>query len=1028
MWGTTDGSNFTNYSVNNLLDYDGDPVISGVQIGTNYNFFSIRKGRSSVLGIYNLTGYNMYNYYNQGVGFNHIECVKNTNIIYVCGYKINGSSRYPYLTKSTDAGQTFNALNNFNGSQDQYGVGELWQFCIVNYLGHDILKISGASKLIEYDTYTNSVNEISTPNWAYGRKIYYYDMNNGFYMRNDVADNPEDPPFDAEGPGMFMTTNNGQNWTLDITPNINLGKTGYQNRFYSFGNMVSFIQTAYDGSSYFHKRRLNDSVCTYYDNFKTTGTISINNQNYPTPNYHNFIGGIYPLYSTPIINENQPDEKIFYKWINGEVQNNIQEYNLFYDGKLSAYYKTKFISSAENAISTPSLTKSFIDTNGTINQVHESMEGIFYSRSTDNGNSFSREEVVNREGNGNGNTNAFISEVKQSFTIPQIDAENNVVAVWQRREGNNEVIKLAYRHKDIGIPNSIPIWLINSSCNITVPSSSPFNLQAKGFVQERISGTLHEYFSLIAYLKPNGSNIDLMVTGKYGTNVNNFPIASGNISEFAVTRSSQGYDQVLYFVYIKDNEVWYKSWRFNLNGGPQGSVEDNPTEARSSGDGQILRISPDISLRNGRPIVTYRGMSVIQRWVHFNGGEDYLLNIFNYPIFVRYKYNSSNLGEIWSTRAIYNSAGVEQKYPNIEGCKNGNAYVLNYKYNNQYRQVAYLQSSPGYCSPGQYTVTDAKLVRGSFFGTAYPYSSPMLFTLTQSGSLYNVNKETFTISNIPMANSNLEDNLLGTIREQNLNYNFNLGPVVAKNTNVSFPSELETSIDNPVAFSNTMVSAPFSLGPNDTLIMNGTGNYNYVSGETFTQKRFTVNLMRKSTQGIYLTLFSDSIGVADTIQSEYLRGFVFDENNMPEVDSFYVQMIIDSTSLYFGDGYSVCNVYSPDEIYEGDNYNSHKRYVHFMNGKNNNYVSIPKVYSLSQNYPNPFNPVTNIKYEIPVYGYVLLKIYDITGREIANLVKEYKQAGYYTVSFNGSNFASGIYFYRIQTGDFVQVRKMLMIK
>lgn len=242
------------------------------------------------------------------------------------------------------------------------------------------------------------------------------------------------------------------------------------------------------------------------------------------------------------------------------------------------------------------------------------------------------------------------------------------------------------------------------------------------------------------------------------------------------------------------------------------------------------------------------------------------------------------------------------------------------------------------------------------------------------------------------------------------------------------PSELETSIDNPVAFSNTMVSAPFSLGPNDTLIMNGTGNYNYVSGETFTQKRFTVNLMRKSTQGIYLTLFSDSIGVADTVESEYLRGFVFDENNMPEVDSFYVQLVIDSNSLNPGDNYSVCNVYSPDEVYEGDNSNSHKRYVHFMNGKNNNNVIIPKVYSLSQNYPNPFNPVTNIKYQIPADRYVSLKIYDITGREIANLVKEYKQAGYYTVSFNGSNFASGVYFYRIQAGDFVQVKRMVLIK
>ena len=106
--------------------------------------------------------------------------------------------------------------------------------------------------------------------------------------------------------------------------------------------------------------------------------------------------------------------------------------------------------------------------------------------------------------------------------------------------------------------------------------------------------------------------------------------------------------------------------------------------------------------------------------------------------------------------------------------------------------------------------------------------------------------------------------------------------------------------------------------------------------------------------------------------------------------------------------------------------------LNIINKSSNNNItksnSVPEKYSLSQNYPNPFNPVTNIKYQIPADGYVSLKIYDITGREIANLVNEYKKAGYYTVSFNGINFASGVYFYRIQAGDFSQVKKMVLIK
>jgi hypothetical protein len=85
-------------------------------------------------------------------------------------------------------------------------------------------------------------------------------------------------------------------------------------------------------------------------------------------------------------------------------------------------------------------------------------------------------------------------------------------------------------------------------------------------------------------------------------------------------------------------------------------------------------------------------------------------------------------------------------------------------------------------------------------------------------------------------------------------------------------------------------------------------------------------------------------------------------------------------------------------------------------------------YELSQNYPNPFNPITNIKYQIQKTGLVTLKIYDITGREIKTLVNEIKNPGSYIVSFNGTEFASGVYFYRIQSGDFVQVKKMVLIK
>jgi len=96
-------------------------------------------------------------------------------------------------------------------------------------------------------------------------------------------------------------------------------------------------------------------------------------------------------------------------------------------------------------------------------------------------------------------------------------------------------------------------------------------------------------------------------------------------------------------------------------------------------------------------------------------------------------------------------------------------------------------------------------------------------------------------------------------------------------------------------------------------------------------------------------------------------------------------------------------------------------------------VGVPDVYKLSQNYPNPFNPSTKIDYDLPYDGKVSILLYDISGREVANLVNEVKTAGYYTAVFNGANLASGMYFYRINatgngSNNFVATKKMVLIK
>ncbi|MCX6162637.1 MAG: T9SS type A sorting domain-containing protein, partial [Ignavibacteriae bacterium] len=85
-------------------------------------------------------------------------------------------------------------------------------------------------------------------------------------------------------------------------------------------------------------------------------------------------------------------------------------------------------------------------------------------------------------------------------------------------------------------------------------------------------------------------------------------------------------------------------------------------------------------------------------------------------------------------------------------------------------------------------------------------------------------------------------------------------------------------------------------------------------------------------------------------------------------------------------------------------------------------------YKLSQNYPNPFNPSTAIRYDLPKAGFVKLTVFDALGREVESLVNERQSAGTYEVTFSGMNYPSGVYFYRLQSGDYTDTKRLLLLK
>ncbi len=89
---------------------------------------------------------------------------------------------------------------------------------------------------------------------------------------------------------------------------------------------------------------------------------------------------------------------------------------------------------------------------------------------------------------------------------------------------------------------------------------------------------------------------------------------------------------------------------------------------------------------------------------------------------------------------------------------------------------------------------------------------------------------------------------------------------------------------------------------------------------------------------------------------------------------------------------------------------------------------LPQKFSLYQNYPNPFNPSTSIEFTLPKPEYVKLKVYNILGKEVATLVAKKLNQGNHTYQFDGSNLASGVYYYQLEAGDFMEVKKMILLK
>ncbi len=895
---------------------------------------------------------------------------------------------------------------------------------------------------IYYSVYDGStIAEHKIDNFASGNSIYtgsgikFQNANTGYLS--------------AQGK-IYKTNNAGNNWSLDYSSGLT------DPNFYMKLSIVGDI--VYNGTPFgpVAVKRLNTNLLSYLDNSVSIASMKIDGITFSTSGTSYVQGGNVVLESNEYINQN---DAVFYKW--GDNSTSITNSASFTtnNNTFSNTYKTKQYSTTPAAISNPNSTKTIKDTvlsnEHRVHQVHESMGGIFYTKSTNNGVSFNTEEVVNRTLTGNlaeGNKNPAVSLCRTfSSTKPLIYysgtnpalKDKDVAVTWERYNSGTQKneIKVARR-------NSNNNWDIYSDgisghtqvCK-TFSAVPEYESKPKIFSLSTITGpTINNTFFLIPHLEPASNGNKIVVTAAYLTLNGDYVIDEGNITDFAVTApyNSSFAEFNLYFTYKKDGKIYYKNITIGYYENHFYAVNISTPLEISAGDANTARHTPDISLRNGLPIVTYQGILPMTRVysieeVSSSPGltETHTVQFTQYPIMVTYL-KPDLTG--WSNPTAQPSSGtIVQSDPNIEGSATGNGYILSFRKGNLgYYQYSNLQNY--HCDPPAFLGTDAKLVRGSY---STPLGGALLTTLTSENSLYKLGKQNVAITNV---NSQIQDgvygNIKGVVNMNDIDYVFNMGPIfVATGPQVDMPlfgdALNEVTPITGIEFNEYLRSEPFALNNGDTLVLGATANYIAVDKQDFYPMKYTVNLMNANTQEVSKVLFSDTIHIEDEEMTEYYRGFVFSDLN-PEDGNVYLQIMVEDVSNTDAK-YNYVGIYQGESEVQDRNGRidpTNGVFVDFGRSRNlsNELTVKPTSYSITQNYPNPFNPITTIRYSLPNDGLVQIRVYDLSGKEVVNLVNENKVAGNYEVKFNGANLSSGIYFYRINAGEFVQTKRMVLVK
>ncbi|HSD63435.1 MAG TPA: T9SS type A sorting domain-containing protein, partial [Ignavibacteriaceae bacterium] len=378
----------------------------------------------------------------------------------------------------------------------------------------------------------------------------------------------------------------------------------------------------------------------------------------------------------------------------------------------------------------------------------------------------------------------------------------------------------------------------------------------------------------------------------------------------------------------------------------------------------------------------------------------------------------------WEKRVVFRSInnnhfwyfGFNVSPPNINKADDQSYYSIlwNHDENSTYfadnslstiRQIGGLPGSSVQVSNGS--------TKDQMFAEVFNISSePYYFKTSNSiGSYYTPHKIT---------NYSFSSGREGIISKDTAQFYFTFGDVLVDNQSIDFIEIPDSTVfDSKEILNQYLVSEPFQLTDNSTFL------YSIQYGITDSSAAFALF----DNSGKFISF---KLQLVDNQSSEVLGTFdevIYDQSNIYQYSSLsyevntsgignrevYLRLAADDN---FDLDYSLAEIYSTGDLLQKTKHTT----IDYEG------VKAVKAYELSNNFPNPFNPTTIINYQLPRTGFVTLKVYDILGKEVTTLVNEQKTQGRYSVNFNASHLASGVYIYQIRVNDYVSSKKMLLLK